>query len=293
MPKKLTAIDVYFRLSQRSGWSVDRVRLSDANVAELASIIEPSLGEEERKSFGVAAQNIFALAVDRLLTQARHSGAPVVALRDALERFSNEMERAQAAVDALDADLRRLLDASLTEMATAQRVLRTSPRTSIDLWREETSDLLGIIIAACRGSQIAPVKGDSRAVFRQMTRGLLALVFELTGEPPRRSTRRTLVGAAESSVDDYWFLHFVQRLADFAVARSVELAPPTQNDRLPERQPKGGDHAAQPAPAEELRARSAPPLTAIVREELEAFHAKLAGKSRHPPAGEIQRRNPG
>ncbi|MBU3888569.1 hypothetical protein [Methylosinus sp. KRF6] len=301
MSQKLSPLDLQIRIAPPSGWAADRPRLSDAELEELAALVEPSFRENGREQFGVYVQNIFAFAVDGLLTQRRYGDSLVVEIRDRLGAFLKDMERAQEAIDRLDIGVRRLLDDELAMFAQVQSAPRHLPTTSIEQWRKATSDLIGVIVAASRRLEITPVKGESGAVWRQMVRGLAALIFATTGVVPRRSVKSAVVGFATTQVDDGWFLRLSRRLAALVFARAeqlgkeLRLSPKTLNrpkTKKSNSNPRSGpsigkatsrrrSESARAAldsetghPSEKKKTPKRvgpPPLTRIVREELEAL----------------------
>ena len=255
-------------------------------------MVNPPVPPEAWGRFELFVQNIFAVAVDGLLAHRAYDGYPVVALRDELKCFLGEMERAQAAIASLDPGVGRLIDGELAELARKQGAPLDLPRTSIEGWRVATSDMIGLIIGVSHRLQIEPVKGESGTVYRQMTRGLLALVYALTGKLPKRSTKRRLVGSTLSQQEDYWFLSLTQRLAEMVFAR-VEAAP-KQAQKLQE-EPSGDEGLQSSAPdssGKERKRVGAPSLTNIVREELKAFKEELAKKASADAAGGEQARSP-
>ena len=276
MSLKLSPLDIHLRTSPRSGWTVERPRLGRAELDALAALIEPPLDAAARQKFELFVQRIFAFAVDGLVTQQRYGGHPVVTIRDRLGRFLREMEHAQTTIHKLDVGVRRLIDDELAEFARAGTARVHSPHASIEAWGSARSELISVIIMASRRLEIAVVKGESGAVYRQMVRGLLALVHELTGELPKRSTSRR--GGGESSVEDYWFLRLSQRLADHVFAAAAPMAPQA------ERPARGGAERARgtspgaprsPRLKREPKQVGPPPLSMIVRQELAALRAEI------------------
>lgn len=267
----------------------------------MAALVEPPLDEAGRKQFGVYVQNIFAFAVDGLLTQRRYGDSPAVEMRDNLGAFLKDMERAQKAIDRLDIGVRRLLDDELAMFAQVQSAPRHLPTTSIEQWRSATSDLIGVIVAASRRLEVMPVKGESGAVWRQMVRGLAALIFATTGVAPRRSVKSAVVGFATTQIDDGWFLRLSRRLAALVFARAeqlekeLRLSPETLNQPKTKKSnsnPRSGlstgkatskkrpesarvaldSETGQPPKKKRMPKRVGPPaLTRIVREELKAL----------------------
>jgi hypothetical protein len=303
MSQKLSPLELQMRIAPPSGWAADRPRLSDAEVAELAAFVEPPLREDGREHFGVYVQNIFAFAVEGLLMQRKYGDAPVVEIRDRLGAFLNEMERAQEAIDRLDIGVRRLLDDELAMFAHAQSAPRHLPTTSIEQWRKATSDLIGVVVAASRRLEIMPVKGESGAVWRQMVRGLAALINTTTGTVPKREVRSALVGYSATQVDDGWFLRLARRLAALVFAcveRSWKALAPQPPAKTPERRKtkktssngRSAPNSRKTSRKQNSRSTSGaaeskdagspkknkkpkrvgpPPLTRIVREELAAL----------------------
>lgn len=306
MPDEILPIDLMLRLSPQIGWAVDRPRLSETEIEELAALVDPPLSDEGREQFGIFVQNIFAFAVEGLLTQSKYGNSPVVEMRDRLEIFLKEMERAQAAIDGLDAGVRRLLDGELAKFAQAQNAPRHLPKTSIEQWRLATSDLIGVIVAANRRLEVTPVKGESGAVWRQMVRGLVALVHATTGIVPKRAVELKLVGYSATQIDDGRFLQLARRLAALVFAHAEQLRktlpPPlkaTTRQKTKKKAHKGQRSAAsagklsreknsrsarvmaeskeaEPSTKKKKPKRVGPPaLTRIVREELQALEKEI------------------
>jgi len=303
MSGKIAPIDLYARISEPAGWVDDRPPLSEAEISELAGLIEPALSENEREQFGVYVQRIFARAVDGLLTKQKYDDQPVVAMRGGLEKFLEEMERAQAAIDGLDEGVGRLLDDELLKLARAQDAPRELPKTSIEPWRAAVFDLIGVVVSAGRRLEVKPVRGESETVWRQMVRGLADLVQHLTGETPKREVKAALVGISATQVDDGWFLQLSRRLAALAFARAQKMqkalaprskaahAPPKKTVIRGRRSPTKkkmrslkknsravrGSHESQDSrPSKKEPKRVGPPrLTGIVRQELAGLEQKI------------------
>lgn len=163
------------------------------------------------------------------------------------------------------------------------------------------SDLIGVVVATGCRLQVEPVKGESGTVWRQMVRGLLALVHQLTGEVPRRISVRRTDRYPECQVEDYWFLSLSQKLAETAHRQAVSATSRTQapadaldegrggsgseviDRRAPKRvspKSKGSSkgNSAQRPQVPPRKPSGAPSLAAIVREELDALKAELATK---------------
>ena len=278
-------LDVMRILAPEGGWAVDRPTLSTAEIGGLASMVEPGLTESARETFELYVQHIFSQAVQTLVAQKGHGGPPIEKIRKKLDQFIARMESAESVINCLDANVRKLIDHQLQEMALRQRVLDLSAKTSIELWRAETSALIGLIVGVSTQLKLATVKGESRTAYRQMVRGLLALVHDVTGALPKRHVTHSRRGAQRGSEDNYWFLHLARRLADLAHARAtVERTTRNTGERR-----KGGEdvsfstrqNGSAPAGGTKARPRKmtgSPKLTQIVREELDAREAESSGK---------------
>lgn len=300
----LRSEDVLRILSMEGGESSDRPALDALELTHLVALVEPPIMSQAREDFEAGLQRIFAWTVHGLRVEARYGGAATLMLREKAKTFLALLEKTEEAIGALDPGLRRLIDARLSELARAQRAKRVTPKSSMRLWAREVTDLIGTVAGVGRQLELDPVKGERNTVYRQMVRGLAALVLAKTEVIPKRSyTRRD---AGDAGVEDYWFLQFCRRIAALAYQRAPQppleaeeqgadqlwpeekhdaTEPPKSNKGSIDKTESSFKAAAKSAPLKRPRKLVGPPsLTMVVREELEALAAEVDRRG-NPGAG--------
>lgn len=291
MAKPLKPTDILVLTAPDSGWVGERAILDEAELAVLIGLIEPGLDARAREKFETAIQPLFAFAVENIKAHQERDGFSAAGFRRDLDNFLAAMEKAQTIVTRLDPAVCALLDHEFAE-ATFPRGSMRDPTAAYEQWRTETLDRLGTIVAIGRQLELKGVRGERSTVYRQMVRGLLALVYDMTGTLPKRKTVRCEVGSKRSQVDDYWFLTLSQELAGLVDARAYRQAP-QQPAETTDEDPASNQREESSAAEDGTKIRRLPPsarsarrrkveglgsLALIVRQELEAFKKEVIAK---------------
>lgn len=291
MAKPLKPTDILVLTAPDSGWVGERAILGEAELAVLVGLIEPELDARAREKFETAIQSIFAFAVENIKAHRERDGFSAAGFRRDLDNFLAAMEKAQSIVTRLDPAICALLDHEFAE-ATRPRGSMRDPMASYEQWRKETLERLGTITAIGRRLELKGVRGERSTVYRQMVRGLLALVYDVTGAIPKRKTARCEVGSKRSQTDDYWFLTLSHELADFVDAHA-NRKDPQQPAETTKEDPASNQSGESPAAEDATKMRRLPPsaqfarrrkvegpgsLALIVRQELEAFKKEVTAK---------------